>query len=387
MREHDDLDFPLQEYSRRLSELRARMVTRGLDVALIIEPANLTYLTGYQTTGYSYFQVLVVPLEKEPFMVLRFLEATNIEPRTWVEIARPYTDTGDAIETLWHAMREFGLDVSCIGYEKNCAYFRHEFQERMMATFQQAEFFDCSGIVEEGRVIKSEYEIEMMRQAAIAAAAGMEAGIAVAKVGVSENEVAAAVSYAMFAAGGEYPAVMPYITSGPRTQIGHATWQDRMIQEGDTVFLEIGGCKRRYHTALMRTLFMGQPPLEMREAEEKVLQALDETMAFIRPGVTIAEVDQVARSILASSESGGKLITRSGYSIGIAFAPSWDEGYILSLKSTEHTVVRPGMTFHFIPWLHGIQGRHVMGISETILVTEEGCHSFFDLDQRMVIKT
>lgn len=382
----EKLDFPIEEYERRLSELRDRMVKRGLDVVIIVEPANLTYLTGYQTTGYSYFQTLVVPLEKEPFMVTRLLEESNIFARTWVKLSRPFTDTGDAIESLWYAMKEFGLDGNKrIGYEKNCAFFRHEFQERIIQTFPQAEFFDCSGIVEAGRITKSPVEIELMKKAAIATEAGMKAGLAVVAEGVNENEIAAEVSHAMFKAGGEYPAVMPYITSGERTMVGHATWQGREVQRDECVFLEIGGCVRRYHTAMMRTAFVGEPSPEMWEAEGKVLQAIRETMKFIRPGVTVAEVDGLAREILATSTSGGKLLTRTGYSIGIAFAPSWDEGYMLSLKATEHTPLREGMTFHFIPWLVGVNDRHVMALSETLYVTADGCKSFFELENKLTV--
>jgi len=386
MNSYHELDFPLEEYEQRLQALRERMLERKLEVVLIVEPSNLTYLTGYQTTGYSYFQALIVPLEKEPFMVTRLLEESNIFARTWVKLSYPYTDTGDAIETLWHAMKACGLDQSVIGYEKNCEFFRYEFQERMISTFWEAHFYDCSGIVEAGRICKSEAEIALMQQVAKITEIAMQAGIEAVAEGVSENEIAAEVSHAMFKAGGEYPAVMPYITSGPRTMIGHATWQGRQVQANECVFLEVGGCLRRYHTAMMRTVYLGQPSEQMLEAETKVLLATRETMAFIRPGVTVSEVDAVARKILATSTSGGHLLTRTGYSIGIAFAPSWDEGYILSLKQTEHTLLREGMTFHFLPWLVGIEGQHVMGLSETLRVTADGCESFFSLENKLYLK-
>ena len=74
---------------------------------------------------------------------------------------------------------------------------------------------------------KSAVEIEVMKKAAKATEAGMKAGIDAARAGVTENEIAGEISRAMFDAGGEAPAVMPYVTSGPRTMIGHATWEGR----------------------------------------------------------------------------------------------------------------------------------------------------------------
>jgi len=80
------------------------------------------------------------------------------------------------------------------------------------------------------------------------------------------------------------------------------------------------------------------------------------------------------------------LITRAGYSIGIAFPPSWDEGYMLGLKQGDPTVLEEGMTFHLIPWMWGVDGNKTVGISDTIHVTKDGCQSFFTLDRKMVSK-
>lgn len=382
MRDHDGLSFSLAEYERRLQGLRERMARRRIDVAVITDPGNLLYLTGHQTTGYSYFQALVVPMEAEPFMVTRRLEETNVWPRTWVEITRPYSDTGDAIETLWHALKEFDLQDAWIGYERNSYFFPAYQQERMLASFDESHFVDCFGIVEAGRICKSEEELQMMERAAQATEVAMRAGIEAAVPGTTENDVAAAVHDAMFRAGGEYPAVSPYITSGPRCMIGHATWEGRTIRENEPVFLEIGGCMRRYHTAMMRTVWTGEPPPAMREAEAIANEALHEMLTTIRPGVTSAEVDHAARHIISANRLDAELITRAGYSIGIAFPPSWDEGYMLSLKPGDRRPLEPGMTMHIIPWLYGIEGDKVMGTSETVVVTETGCRSLFQHTER-----
>jgi Xaa-Pro dipeptidase len=93
------------------------------------------------------------------------------------------------------------------------------------------------------------------------------------------------------------------------------------------------------------------------------------------------------RNIISDNEFGAKLITRSGYSIGIAFPPSWDEGYILSLYQGNSTVMEPGMTFHVIPWMWGIDGDKTCGISDTFYITENGCGSFFeDVEQDFTLK-
>jgi Xaa-Pro dipeptidase len=380
------LSFPIDEYRRRLQELRERMAERQLDVVMITDPENLLYLTGYQTTGYSFFQALIVPLEEAPFMVTRLLEDSNILPRTWVENTWPYNDTGDAIQTVWHALVESQLADKYIGYEKNSYFFPAYQQDRFQATLYEANLIDCTGVVEEGRIVKSDLEIDAMRRAARATEAGMEAGMEAVAEGVTENHIAAEVHRAMYEAGGEYPAVAPYVTSGPRCLIGHATWEGRTVQANECVFLEIGGCWRRYHTAMMRTAFTGDPPPSMREAELLGIEALATMKDHIRPGLTAGELDGIARRVIARNTSGAALVTRAGYAIGIAFAPSWDEGYILSLKPGENTILRENMTFHLIPWLYGVDGDKLVALSDTVRVTSSGCESFFAMQPQLYRK-
>ncbi|MGO1840116.1 MAG: ectoine hydrolase [Candidatus Microbacterium stercoravium] len=385
MRVRDDMTFPSDEYERRIGELRHRMQQRLLDAVVITDPENLMYLTDYQTTGYSFFQALVVPVDSEPFMITRQMEESNVLERTWVEITRPYPDTGDAIQQLVTTLKEFGLDTKNVGYERNSYFFPAYHQDRIHTSFRSGQLMDCFGIVEQGRLRKSPYEIDVMRRAARAAEAGMRAGLAAAQVGATENDVAAEISRGMFTAGGEYPAVMPYVTSGPRTMIGHATWEGRELQAGDAVFLEVGGCYRRYHAAMMRTVLLHEMTPPMEHAEERMKTALRELKAVLRPGITVSDADSIVRTIISDNHVGAELVTRAGYSIGIAFPPSWDEGYILSLMPGGNTVLEEGMTFHVIPWMWGVEGTRTVGISDTVRITDTGCESFFELDEDFTI--
>jgi Xaa-Pro dipeptidase len=386
MRERDDMTFPFEEYKRRIDELRGRMMERLLDVVIVTDPENLYYLTEYKTTGYSFFQALIVPLEAEPYMVTRKLEASNVVARTWVEMTRSYSDTEDAIQMLVTSLREMGLAKKRIGYERNSYFLPAYQQDSLLHTLTGGQLNDCFGIVEQGRITKSAYEIEVMKRSAKATQAGMRAGIVAAKAGVTENEIGAEISSAMFKAGGEPPAVMPYVTSGPRSMIGHATWEGRVVQPGEHVFLEVGGCYRQYHTAMMRTIVLGELTDNMAYAEERMKLALKSAKALIRPGISVSDLDNLIRNIITVDEERGILITRSGYSIGIAFPPSWDEGYILSLAHGNPTVLREGMTFHIIPWTWGVDGDKTCGISDTIRVTADGCESFFELEEDFVVK-
>ena len=385
MRQRNDIVFPMAEFERRLAELRRRMGVKGVDAMIVTTPQNITYLTGYQTTGYYYFQTLVVPLEGEPFMVIRRLEDSNVQTRTWVEQSRPYEDTDEPIGKLSKALDEFGFAQKRIGYEKHCYFFRATEQERLFGLAAKAQFVDCSGLVEQGRVVKSEAEIRLMRRAARALEAGMQAGIDATKPGVSENDVAAAIHYAMFRAGGEYPAVAPFVCSGPRCAIGHATWEGRTIGRNEPVFLELGGCIQRYHVAMMRSIWVGDPTPEIREAEKVLSEAIEAVMASMKSGVPASRPDAVNRAMVEKNSFGGRQTTRSGYSIGIAYEPDWGEGHILSLQANEERPLQENMVFHVIPYIV-VPGKTCFGMSETVRVTPSGGEALVNYERKIFLR-
>ena len=154
---------------------------------------------------------------------------------------------------------------------------------------------------------------------------------------------------------------------------------------GEHVFLEMAGCMRRYHTAMMRTVVLDEKKCCHAKCRSHHVRSSEAAHELIRPGVMVTDLEKCVRDIICHNDVGAKLITRVGYSIGIAFAPSWDEGYIMSLKQGDETVLKPGMTFHLIPWMWGVEGNKTCGISDTILVTEEGCESFFTLPKEMTL--
>ncbi|MGO2606330.1 MAG: aminopeptidase P family N-terminal domain-containing protein, partial [Brachybacterium tyrofermentans] len=138
------MTFAPEEYERRLSELRRRMGERELDAVIITDPENLMYLTDYQTTGYSFFQALIVPLETDSVMITRALEESNVIARTWLEHSRAYPDSGDAILELVSTLRDLRLGDAQVGYERNSYYFPAYQQDRFHDAFGEG-LVDCFG--------------------------------------------------------------------------------------------------------------------------------------------------------------------------------------------------------------------------------------------------
>jgi len=377
-----DLVFPMEEYLRRLKNVRAQMEERGMDAIILAMPHDLFYLTGFQTPGYYWFQVLVVPLAREPFMVTRLLESSNIAARTWIKISRPYSDFDNPPMALVNALVEFGLDKARLGYDRDAYFFRVFEQEIVKNALPDATFINCSSIVEDLRVVKSGLEIEKMERAAKTTEAGMRAGIEAVRPGASENDVAAEIYHAMLKAGSEWPGMAPFVASGWRGAVGHMTWERRILEDHDYVFLEVAGCYNRYHAAMMRTVAIGRVPQAIEDGEKVCMDAMQATMAAIKPGVPASSIDKIAREIIKKGAPDAEQAARTAYSIGIGFPPDWGEGHILSMVRGHDRLLEENMTFHLIPWVQ-VPGFGGVGITETIVVTENGCRPLTNFEQRV----
>lgn len=374
MRTPTYLFFSLDEYRQRLDGVRRRMQGRGFDAAVITTPENIYYLSGYQTPGYYWYMALIVPLERDPVLIPPPHEESLVPAYSVFGDYRTYRDNADWMAVTASVLVDLGLERKRIGYEANSWFLRIAEYERLKAAMSGATFVDCFGLVEEGRMIKSPSEIGYIRQAATAAVAGMRAGIDAAQVGVTENDVATAVVEGQLKHGSEYTGLPPFINSGPRTMLVHVTWSGRRIESNEPVFLEVPGCIHRYHAAMTRSVWLGDPPDLLGRASETNTDALRLAKDSIRPGVPVEQAFRVARDRIAAGNVGYRQGRRVAYAIGIGFPPRWDEGHIISINDGEKRTFQPGMTFHLITTMR-IAGLGAAGCSDTVLVTRNGCET------------
>ncbi len=387
MREHGQLAFPIAEYEARLEALRTRMDAVGVSAMLTTTPENITYLSGFESPGHYWWQGMVVPLYGEPTTLSRLLEVSGVDALSWVEPEHnlAYRDEQDPMEVLAGHLTSMGLDSGRVGFERDCWFFTARQQDELFSRLPHVEWADCSGIVEQGRLVKSQLELERIAEAARTTEAGMRAGIDAVRAGASEDDVAAELFGAMIRAGSEWPSIVPFVSSGERGAIGHATWRHRVFGEGDSVFLEAAGCRSRYHAPMMRTVLVGEPADGIGQAFEAVQAAFDAAMAAIQPGVPAGEVDRVARQLIAESGFGGTQASRVAYSVGLAVPPDWGEGHILSMKPGEDRPLQENMTFHLLPWVQ-LPGHGAVGCTETVRVTADGCECITEFPRELFVR-
>jgi Xaa-Pro dipeptidase len=379
------LPFSVKEYEDRLARARREMRARGVDLLLLTSPENIYYLTGYRTTGYYFYQALLVPLDGQPQFVVRRLEMTNVEGLSWIKSGIALEDREDVLDGTIRGVEACGAREARIGFEDRGFFLPPAILDGLRARLAKARLVPGGGIVEGCRAVKSPAEVAYVRRAGAAAVAGLRAGIREVWPGRTENDVAAAVYRGMLKAGSEYPSSPPYVVAGPRSALGHSTFEGRRIRSGEIVYFEMGGSCQRYGGAIMRVAAVGKPSPDVKRTAAVVIQALEAIVAAIRPGVTSGEVDRAGRSLVEAAGLGKYWLHRTGYSIGVGFPPGWGEGHIMDLKPGDERVLAPGMTFHLVPLLL-IPGVGGIGFSETVLVTRTGCEVLTRYPRRLIVR-
>ena len=310
-----------------------------------------------------------MPREGDPVFVVRRLELANFIASSHVCDVLVYQDDDDPSDFLVAALRDGGWASKRIGIDKKGFFLPVSFFERLGSSL--GDLRDGSGVVERERMVKSPLERDKLRQAAKYVDAAQRAAFAAIPSAASENDVVAAMVGAAIEAGGEYVGMEPLVSAGRRTGIPHLTWRRAPLRPGDNMILEPACCHDRYHAVMMRSAVLGAPSPEFRGMYDVALEGLEASLDAIRPGNTCEDAHVACQKVVDRAGLTDAFRKRVGYSIGIAFAPGWDEGPILGLYHGVKVPLEPGMCFH-LPVALRKWGEFTVGVSESVIVTDEG---------------
>lgn len=366
-------------YQDRLDRVQADLRQRGLAGALIFDPENLFWLTGYQTIGYFTFHATYIGANTGPVIIGRVVNRDLALAHPTISGFEPIIDTADPVEILTGFL-ETAAKGAAVGLETGGRYLSVADHARLNGR-ASCSFSDWNGVIEAHRPSKDNWEIDNMRHAARAAEAGLQAAIDEVAPGKTENDIAAAMYEASIRAGSEYLGHAPLVVAGETTALCFAMWRRRQIAQGDVVLLEAAGCVERMHAMLSRPVVVGKPSDEHIEAADALQGVLESAIEAIRPGLTAGEVDRQCRSVVEKRGLGDFFRHRAAYGIGIGFPPNWSEGHIYAIRPDDPLVLRPNMTFHVIPTL--FKPTFGMCFSDSVRVTEDGCEVLTNFPRRL----
>lgn len=386
--------FDKSEFLLRLQRTKEAMQQKRIDTLICTNPANMNYLTGYD--GYSFYviQGVIIQMDQEePIWIGRNMDVPGAEETTWLSKKNIIGYGDDFVQSeLKHPMHVFadvllarGGQNQRIGLELgqdslNVTSF-HELQKKLPNCL----IADASFLVNRVRMIKSEAEISYMKLAGKITGNAMYTAIDLIEEGVKESDVAASVYETLIKGtdgfAGDYPAIIPLMSSGKKIAAPHLSWTNERYQINNIVTLELSGAINRYHTPLARSIYIGKPNQEYIDTVNVVLEGLNEMLSVIKAGVTCDEVALAWNKVLAKSNIVKE--SRVGYPIGIGYPPDWGEQTI-SIRPGDRNILQENMTLHILPALFQADSGFV--VSESIRVTKNGCECLTDVSQDLVVK-
>ena len=423
---------PRDEFDSRLARVRQRMAERDLGAILVAAPENVYYLTGLEHQGYFAYEMLVVPMEGELILITRAMERVTVRDqapwvchvgysdgvaplpaaedrerdllmlghdpdgeqtglRPWemsvgVAVQGPVADRPDVpTRATIDALRDAGL-TGRLGIEQKGSFLPYSIAHGIIRGVADVEWVDCSGLVDDCRLIQSPLELECTQAAATVTDSMMLAAIAAAGPGVRECDVMAALYDAMFRRGGTYPGFVPLVRSTHTLQHEHGTWSDGQLRSRDVLFLEMAGCVRRYHAPSGRFIFIGKVPARAEHALRICEEALMRAAAAVRPGAIANDVYRQWHKVLKRAGLAHYSRHHCGYAVGIGFPPSWSgSGTPRGLREGSEMELKSGMVFHLMSWLLRTAKGDAF-LSDTIVVTDDGCELLTNTARTLTVR-
>jgi Xaa-Pro aminopeptidase len=382
---------------RRVERAREAMTSQGLDALLCWKDENVRYLTGLRAqiiAGKSALLngCLLLP-DRAPILlasggevqrakvVMPWLEEIHVVP---IMEARGLV-RGAVEHTLRPILERHGLTRGRLGLDEASYCLIQALHELL----PELELGDGDAAMQAARLIKLPEEVALMEEASAIAEAVTQAAIDAVAPGVRETDVVAEAMRTLFRLGGEYAHVMtPFVASGEHMSPPNRIASDKIIREGDLVFIDIGAQWGGYFSDIGRTVICGRPHRRQQEIYTAVYEALQEATRAMVPGNTNDDVAAAVRQAAARHGLAGNFISLFiGHSVGMG---ANEPPYIgEDLPGAETVVLQEGMTFAVEPliWVPNLRGGGGVRLEDTILVSPGGGRPLTRLgfDERLLI--
>lgn len=354
--------IPLEEFDNRRGQTQDLLRQRELDGIIAFSSyaereGHVCYLTNHHLSFPNVMShsglghaALVLPVEGMGSLISPF----GYEAEKVVGIDEAKTGL-DLVTDIVSAAKEKKLDggrIGLVGLDVVPA----EYYNGLVQSLSKATFENADDLLESQRAIKSQAEVELLREAARIADAGLLAGMEAAQEGVPEYEIELAARKAALDAGGDF---IPRVRVSSGKKITTLSWPQtkaRKLGRGDFVYLDFIGWFGNYGFDNSRVTVVGEPTDEQRDYLNHLVEATEWMIEVLKPRVKIGFV---------YTESRGRAITPFGHGIGLEIC---ENPWILRDRKV---VLQLNMVLCIEPMLVSSKFGS-MAIEDTVVITETG---------------
>ncbi|ACO34028.1 MULTISPECIES: aminopeptidase P family protein [Acidobacterium] len=345
-------------YAGRIRKLRRALQKHQLEALWITHLPDVRYLCGFSGSS----AVLIVTRRKAAlFTDGRYtLQARQEVQGATVHIA--------AKSTVKEAAAWAAEEAEFAGFDPaNTRVAELESYREALPRRQRAKFFRPipEPLVMNLRLIKDEDEILLMQEAALMGCKLFDLIVPHIRPGMTEIEVAADLEFFARSLGAEGMSFDTIVASGVRSSMPHGRASLAKIPRKGFVTLDFGVILNGYLSDMTRTVHVGRATKEEQFAYDAVLAAQEAGVAAVKPGATMASVDEAARSVLREAGLAEYFTHGTGHGVGLEIheQPRFAAGQEAKLKPGMVVTIEPGV---YLPEKFGIR------IEDMVVVTETG---------------
>ena len=391
---------PTSELEYRCRKLQQYMSEEGLDAVIIVQNADLFYFTGTIQSGNLY-----VPLAGAPLYMVR-KDYLRARMESGLKEIVPFSTMKDIPSIL----AEYGYpQPERIGMELDVLPVN--FLERYRKVFPQGEFSDATPIIRKVRMIKTQYEIQILQDVACQVDKICLRAREVIREGMTDMELAAELEFTARNEGhqgflrmrafnaelfyahvfsGADSAVPAYMDTplggvGPSPAFGQGA-SYKKIRRNEPIIVDFAGCLDGYMVDQTRVFAIGGISDRLKKGYEdmQLVQERMMTLAENRPTwgeiyedcLVLALEQGYADSFMGNK---GAQVSFIGHGIGIEI----DE-YPFLARGFKDMALEPGMVFAFEPKVV-FPGEGAVGIENTFYLTDQGLKMLTFSDQELGI--
>jgi Xaa-Pro aminopeptidase len=231
----------------------------------------------------------------------------------------------------------------------------------------QLAFQSLNPLLDDMRWVKSPYEIELIKKSSEIGAEGVKEAMKGTRPGMYEYELEAAATYVYVKRGARGVAFTPIVASGPNTITLHYSANNRQMMDGDVVYMDYGADYEYYTSDITRTWPVnGRFTPEQEKMYRCILEARDAIIAAMKPGVTIAQLKDVADEVYKKHGFGKEFLAVGryiGHTVGIA---------VHDVDPDRSRPLVAGVVYNVEPLLELPEKKIHMRLEDTVLVTPTG---------------
>ena len=364
----------------RVAKAQEAMRARGLEALVLWQDENVRYLTSLRAITLQYrsttqYGVALFP-EGKPVLFLsggEYARAKEVMPWVGEFVVIPIMEEVGMVEVVTaeqtaRILREHGAEKGRVGFDGMTVPQLNAYTKYL----GQMEMADGETFMQEVRRIKLPDEVQLLREAAAIADAVTETAIEAVRPGVRECEVAGEAMRTLFRLGGEFAHLAsPFVASGERMSPPTRFATDKLIRNGDLVFIDIGACWNGYFGDVGRAVICGMPSDIQRKVYRTVHECLMVAHRELRPGRTNQAVAAAIKRVAAQAGLEQNFIHLFiGHGLGIT--PNEPPYIGEPQRGTHEVALEPGMVFAVEPliWVPDVRGGGGVRLEDTILVTE-----------------